>query len=118
VILIDADVLGRARTGDETYVTNLLAELPAAAPDLQFAAVTRYPGLVPAGVEAIELPASLQEVRMAWSLPRLLRRLKPATGRRSSASSRAPRAAPTTCSPSRSGRSETSSSCTASRPRG
>ena len=28
MILIDADVLGRERTGDETYVTNLLRELP------------------------------------------------------------------------------------------
>ena len=28
VILIDADVLGRQRTGDETYVANLLRELP------------------------------------------------------------------------------------------
>jgi glycosyltransferase involved in cell wall biosynthesis len=77
VILIDADVLGRARTGDETYVSNLLRELPAAAPDLELAAVTRYPGFVPDGVEAIELPAGSQEVRMAWSLPRLLRRLEP-----------------------------------------
>jgi glycosyltransferase involved in cell wall biosynthesis len=77
VILIDADVLGRARTGDETYVSNLLRELPRVAPDLRFAAVTRRPELVPAGVEAIELPARLQEVRMAWSLPRLLRRLRP-----------------------------------------
>jgi glycosyltransferase involved in cell wall biosynthesis len=77
VILIDADVLGRRRTGDETYVTNLLRELPAAAPDLQFAAVTRRPDLVPAGVEPVELSARLQEARMAVSLPRLLRRLQP-----------------------------------------
>jgi glycosyltransferase involved in cell wall biosynthesis len=77
VILIDADVLGRERTGDETYVTNLLRELPAAAPDLQFAAVTRRPELVPEGVEAIALPARFQETRMAFTLPRLLRRLRP-----------------------------------------
>jgi glycosyltransferase involved in cell wall biosynthesis len=77
VIAIDADVLGRARTGDETYVTNLLRELPGVAPDLRFAAVTRRPELVPPGVEAVELPARLQEVRMAWTLPRLLRRLDP-----------------------------------------
>jgi glycosyltransferase involved in cell wall biosynthesis len=77
VILVDADVLGRERTGDETYVTNLLRELPAAAPDLQFAAVTRHPALVPAGVEPIALPARLQETRMALALPRLLRRLRP-----------------------------------------
>jgi len=77
VIVLDADVLGRARTGDETHVDNLLRELPPAALDLRFAAVTRFPGLVPAGVEAIELPARSQEVRMVWSLPRLLRRLEP-----------------------------------------
>ncbi len=77
MIVIDADVLGRERTGDETYVTNLLRELPAAAPELRFAAVTRHPELVPAGIEPIELPSRLQELRMAWSFPRLLRRLAP-----------------------------------------
>jgi glycosyltransferase involved in cell wall biosynthesis len=77
VILIDADVLGRRRTGDETYVANLLRELPAAAPDLSFAAVTRRPDLVPEGVEPIELSARFQEARMAVSLPRLLRSLRP-----------------------------------------
>jgi glycosyltransferase involved in cell wall biosynthesis len=77
VIVIDADVLGRARTGDETYVANLLRELPAVAPDLQLAAVTRHPELVPDGIEPIRLATSLQEVRMAWTLPRLLSRLRP-----------------------------------------
>jgi glycosyltransferase involved in cell wall biosynthesis len=77
VIVIDADVLGRNRTGEETYVLNLLRQLPFVAPDLQFAAVTRHPELVPDGVEPIELPARFQEARMAWSLPRLLRRLRP-----------------------------------------
>jgi glycosyltransferase involved in cell wall biosynthesis len=77
VILVDADVLGRERTGDETYVTNLLRELPGAAPDLHFAAVTRRPDLVPEGVEPLHLPARLQETRMAVSLPRLLRRVRP-----------------------------------------
>ena len=41
LVLVDADVLGRHRTGDETYVAQLLRELPGAAPDLRFAAVTR-----------------------------------------------------------------------------
>ncbi len=77
MILVDADVLGRGRTGEETYLANLLRELPAAAPDLEFAAVTRHPDLVPDGVEPIPLPARSQEVRMAVSLPRLLRRLRP-----------------------------------------
>jgi len=77
MIVIDADVLGRARTGDETYVANLLRELPLVAPDLRFAAVTRHPELVPDGIEPIRLGTPLQEVRMAWTLPRLLRRLRP-----------------------------------------
>jgi glycosyltransferase involved in cell wall biosynthesis len=77
VILIDADVLGRQRTGDETTVANLLRELPGLAPDLDFAAVTRHPELVPDGIEAIRLDAGSQVLRMAWSLPRLLRRLRP-----------------------------------------
>jgi glycosyltransferase involved in cell wall biosynthesis len=78
VILVDADVLGRNRTGEETYVLNLLRQLPAAAPDLRFAAVTRHPELVPEGVEALALTTGSQELRMAWTLPRLLRRLRPA----------------------------------------
>ena len=78
MIVIDADVLGRARTGDETYMANLLRELPRVAPDLRFAAVTRHPELVPEGVEPLRLDARSQELRMALALPRLLRRLRPA----------------------------------------
>ncbi len=78
LVVVDADVLGRRRTGDETHVSNLLRTLPAAAPDLRLGAVTRHPELVPEGVEAIELPARVQELRMAWSLSRLLRRRRPA----------------------------------------
>jgi glycosyltransferase involved in cell wall biosynthesis len=77
VILLDADVLGRNRTGEETYVLNLLRQLPFVAPELSFVAVTRHPELVPEGVEPIALPARFQETRMAVSLPRLLRRLRP-----------------------------------------
>jgi glycosyltransferase involved in cell wall biosynthesis len=77
VIVLDADVLGRNRTGEETYVLNLLRQLPVVAPDRSFAAVTRRPELVPDGVEAVSLPARSQELRMAWSLPRLLRRVRP-----------------------------------------
>jgi glycosyltransferase involved in cell wall biosynthesis len=40
-------------------------------------AVTRRPDLVPAGVEPVRLETPLQELRMAWTLPRLLRRLRP-----------------------------------------
>jgi glycosyltransferase involved in cell wall biosynthesis len=79
-VLLDADVLGRQRTGDETYVENLLRELPAAAPDLSFAAVTRFPDRVPERIEPVELPAGSQELRMAWRFPRLLRRVRPRLG--------------------------------------
>jgi glycosyltransferase involved in cell wall biosynthesis len=78
LVVVDADVLGRERTGDETYVRNLLRELGplAAAAGVRIAAVTRRPDLVPAAVEAVELRARSQELRMALLLPRLLRRLR------------------------------------------
>ncbi|MGH3079772.1 MAG: glycosyltransferase family 4 protein [Gaiellaceae bacterium] len=79
-VLVDADVLGRQRTGDETYVENLLRQLPVAAPELRVAAVTRHPSRVPDGVEALELSVGSQELRMAWKLPRLLRRVGPKVG--------------------------------------
>ncbi|MDX6409066.1 MAG: hypothetical protein QOE13_2137 [Gaiellaceae bacterium] len=77
VVLVDADVLGRHRTGDETYVTQLLRELPGVAQDLRIVAVTRDASLVPDGVEPVQLSARSQELRMAVTLPRLLRRLRP-----------------------------------------
>jgi glycosyltransferase involved in cell wall biosynthesis len=77
-VAIDADVLGRERTGDETYVLNLLRELPPLTPEFRFAAITRHPELVPEGVEPVVLPARSQELRMAVGVPRLLRRLRPA----------------------------------------
>jgi len=77
LVVVDADVLGRRRTGDETYVRNLLRTLsePAAEAGLDLAAVTRHPELVPDGVLPVLLPARSQELRMAWTLPRTLRRL-------------------------------------------
>jgi glycosyltransferase involved in cell wall biosynthesis len=77
LIVVDADVLGRQRTGDETYVRNLLRELAELVDDadLRLAAVTRHPELVPEGVEPVELQARSQELRMTFTLPRLLRRL-------------------------------------------
>jgi glycosyltransferase involved in cell wall biosynthesis len=77
VVVFDADVLGRQRTGDETYARNLLRELGplATSSGLRLVAVTRHPELVPDGVEAHALLARSQELRMAWSLPRALRRL-------------------------------------------
>ena len=82
LVVVDADVLGRERTGDETYVLNLLRELAPLAPDagLRIAAVTRRPELVPDGIEAVRLAASSQELRMSLLLPRLLRSLGAALG--------------------------------------
>ena len=78
MIVIDADVLGRNRTGDETYVLNLLrAAAGASRPTCASPRSRAIPSSCPTGVEAIELPARSQELRMAWSLPRLLRRLRP-----------------------------------------
>jgi glycosyltransferase involved in cell wall biosynthesis len=77
LVLIDADALGRQRTGNETYIRELLRELRGRAPDLRLAAVSRHPKLVPEGIEPVELRADHQIVRMAAQLPWLLRRLKP-----------------------------------------
>ena len=74
LVVFDADVLGRQRTGDETHVRNLLRELGPLARDagIRVVAVTRHPELVPDGVEAHRLDVAVQEARMAWTLPRLL----------------------------------------------
>ena len=77
LVVIDADVLGRRRTGDESYVSALLGELAKLDHGLRLAAVTRHPELVPAGVEPVELDARSQILRMGIGLPRLLRRLGP-----------------------------------------
>ena len=67
LVVVDADVLGRRRTGDETYVRNLLRELGSLAPEagLRIAAVTRHPELVPDGIEPLALRTPVQELRMA-----------------------------------------------------
>jgi len=77
LVVVDADVLGRQRTGDETYVHNLLRELAPLGEQagVRLAAVTRRPDLVPEGVVPVELGVRSQELRMAFFLPRLLRRL-------------------------------------------
>ena len=78
MILIDADVLGRNRTGDETYVRELLRALPEVAADVRIGALTREASLVPEGIEPVVLRARTQELRMAVGVPRLLRQLRPA----------------------------------------
>jgi glycosyltransferase involved in cell wall biosynthesis len=78
LVVIDADVLGRHRTGDETYVENLLRALPGSGQGFRFAALTRRPELVPDGIEPIVVSTRIQELRMAVNVPALLRRLRPA----------------------------------------
>ena len=79
LVVVDADVLGRERTGDETYVENVLGRLPGlAGRELRFAALTRHPELVPDGVEPVHVPARFQELRMIHAVPRALRALRPA----------------------------------------
>jgi glycosyltransferase involved in cell wall biosynthesis len=78
LVVFDADTLGRQRTGDERYAENLLRELGALVGPVRIAAVTRHPGLVPPGIEPVELDARSQIARMAVGLPRLLRRVRPA----------------------------------------
>jgi glycosyltransferase involved in cell wall biosynthesis len=77
VVVVDADVLGRRRTGDETYVANLLRELAVQGDDLRLVALTRRPDLVPPGVEPYRLRAISQHARVAVSVPLALRRLRP-----------------------------------------
>ena len=82
LVVVDADVLGRRRTGDETYIRNLLRALAPLAPEagVRVAAVTRNPELVPEGIEPVELSTGSQELRMTLMLPRVLRRLGAALG--------------------------------------
>jgi glycosyltransferase involved in cell wall biosynthesis len=82
LVVVDADVLGRRRTGDETYVLNLLRGLAPLMSEagLRIAAVTRHPELVPDGIEPVALQTPVQELRMAVAVPRLLRRLGAALG--------------------------------------
>ena len=78
VVVVDADVLGRQRTGDETYVHNLLEQLGSLDTGLRISAVARDPELVPAGVVPEALPVRSYAARLAWRLPLRLRRIKPA----------------------------------------
>ena len=82
LVVVDADVLGRERTGDETYVLNLLRELAPLAPaaGIRIAAIARELDLIPEGIEAVRLGTASQELRLAVTLPRQLRKLGAALG--------------------------------------
>jgi glycosyltransferase involved in cell wall biosynthesis len=76
--MIDADTVGRARTGDEAYTLNLLRELPGVAPELTFAATLRdatdMPGDVPPHVRRLELKVASPYRRIPFSFPQLAKR--------------------------------------------
>ena len=77
MIIVDADFLGRGRTGDETYVDNLLRALVPLKGELPIGALVREAALAPDGIEPVVVRAPAQELRMAWSVPRALRRVQP-----------------------------------------
>ena len=58
VIVVDADVLGRDRTGDETYVANLLQALADLKGDLRIGAITRRRVARPGRDRAVVLTAA------------------------------------------------------------
>ena len=78
LVLLDADTVGRGRTGDETYTVNLLRELPAAAPELAFACALREPADlppdVPAAVRRLRLDVASPYRRIPFAFPALARR--------------------------------------------
>lgn len=76
-VVVDADVLGRQRTGDETYIRELLTGLAVLGSGLDVRAVVRRPELVPPGVVAEVLPVRSYAARLGWQMPRRLRKLRP-----------------------------------------
>jgi glycosyltransferase involved in cell wall biosynthesis len=76
-LMVDADVLGRQRTGDETHVRELLRVLGDCGKGLRVGAVARHPELVPTGVHPFDLKPLNQLSRMTWELPAFLRRVAP-----------------------------------------
>ena len=76
-VVVDADVLGRQRTGDETYIRQLLVGLSELDAGLEIHALTRDAALVPEGITPEVLPVRRYAARLAWHLPRRLRSLSP-----------------------------------------
>jgi glycosyltransferase involved in cell wall biosynthesis len=78
LVLLDADTVGRGRTGDESYTVNLLRELPGVAPELAFACSLRdpddLPADVPAAVRRLRLDAASPYRRIPFAFPALARR--------------------------------------------
>ena len=74
MVVIDGDVLGQHRTGDETYVRGLLGALAEGAAPFDLRAATRRPDLVPSGVAAIHTGPGGQLRRLWGGLPAALQR--------------------------------------------
>ena len=82
LVVIDADVLGRRRTGDETYVANLLRELGTLAPIGSPAGRGDPPARSRAGGDRADRAPRPEPgaPHGLYALPRFLRRLGPALG--------------------------------------
>ena len=77
LVVVDGDVLGRHRTGDESYVENLVRELGKLESSFDLGVVVRSAAAAPAGARALELPSRSQVARMTVGIPRLLARVRP-----------------------------------------
>jgi alpha-1,3-rhamnosyl/mannosyltransferase len=76
VVVIDADVLGQQRTGDETYVRGLLGALASSSAPFELVAATRRPDLVPTGVTGLSTGRGGQAARLLHRLPTVLHRAR------------------------------------------
>jgi glycosyltransferase involved in cell wall biosynthesis len=74
VVVVDADVLGRRRTGDETYVRGLLGALASAPRSFTVTAATRGPEHVPEGIGTVATGGRGQVHRLLRGLPAALER--------------------------------------------
>ncbi len=83
VIAFDADVLGRGRTGDETYAAELLSALGSLEPPLRVAAYVRDAAALPDAATAkgvvfpVEVPVASNYLRGAVAVPARLRADRP-----------------------------------------
>ena len=74
LVVVDADVLGQHRTGDETYIRGLLTALAAEPATTELQAATRRPDLVPDGIGPLPTGPGGQARRLLRGLPQALRR--------------------------------------------
>ena len=77
LVVVDGDVLGRRRTGDETYVENLVRELAGLERRFDLGVLVRRAEAAPAGVRPLELRSGSQVARMTVGVPRFLARVQP-----------------------------------------